>query len=132
MEVLRGLIADDHPLFHHRIREFLNLAPDIQVVGEAMGGEEAITYAGALHSDMILMDVNMPSSMAPKRRAEFGTSRRTFAFLWLQCSRMMARFLLPCARGCIFKDTEKENILSTIQVVGNGEAIFISPSIAMA
>jgi len=60
MEVLSILIADDHPLFRHGIREALNLAPEIQVVGEAMSGEEAITQAEALHPDVILMDVNMP------------------------------------------------------------------------
>jgi len=42
MEALRILIADDHPLFRHGIREFLNLAPDIEVAGEATSGEEAI------------------------------------------------------------------------------------------
>ena len=56
----RVLIADDHPLFRHGLREFLNLAPNIEVVGEATSGEEAITQAEALHPDVILMDVNMP------------------------------------------------------------------------
>ena len=60
METLRVLIADDHPLFRHGIRELLNLASDIQVLGEATTGEEAISQAEALHPDVILMDVNMP------------------------------------------------------------------------
>lgn len=54
------LIADDHTLFRTGLRALLNLFPDIQVIGEAASGEEAITLAEALQPDIILMDIQMP------------------------------------------------------------------------
>ena len=132
MEALRILIADDHPLFRHGIRESLNLAPDIQVVGEATSGEEAITQAEALHPDVILMDVNMPgvNGIEATRRIlhDYPHIRILVVTMFEDDSTVFAA-MRAGARGYILKDAEKENILRAIQAVANGEAIF-SPTIA--
>ena len=60
MEPLRVLIADDHPLFRDGMRGLLATKPDIEVVGEATTGEEAVKLAGELEPDVILMDIKMP------------------------------------------------------------------------
>jgi DNA-binding NarL/FixJ family response regulator len=60
MEVIRVLITDDHTLFRAGLHALLNLFSDIQVVGEASTGEEAITKAEALQPDIVLMDLQMP------------------------------------------------------------------------
>ncbi len=59
MQVVRILIVDDNARFRRRIREFLATEPDIQVVGEAADGREAIDKAIELEPDVVLMDVRM-------------------------------------------------------------------------
>ena len=132
MEPLRILIADDHPLFRHGIREFLNLSPDIQVVGEAMSGEEAMNQAEALDPDLILMDVNMPGVNgveATRRILHTSPHIRILIVTMFEDDATVFAAMRAGARGYILKDAEKENILRAIQAVANGEAIF-SPTIA--
>ena len=132
MEPLRILIADDHPLFRHGIREFLNLTPEIEVAGEATSGEEAITQAEALHPDLILMDVNMPGVNgieATRRILHDYPHIRILVVTMFEDDATVFAAMRAGARGYILKDAERENILRAIQAVGNGEAIF-SPTIA--
>jgi DNA-binding NarL/FixJ family response regulator len=132
MEPLRVLIADDHPLFRHGIREFLSLASEIQVVGEATSGEEVITQAEALHPDVILMDVNMPGGNgieATRRILHDSPHIRILVVTMFEDDGTVFAAMRAGARGYILKDAEKENILRAIQAIGNGEAIF-SPTIA--
>ena len=132
MEALRVLIADDHPLFRHGIRELLNLASDIQVIGEATTGEGAITQAEALHPDVILMDVNMPGVNgieATRRILHDSPHIRILVVTMFEDDGTVFAAMRAGARGYILKDAEKENMLRAIQAVGNGEAIF-SPTIA--
>src|SRR5437868_14986555 len=58
--MVRVLIADDHPVFRFGLRTLLKADPAMEVVGEAVNGEEAITQASSLRPDVILMDLNMP------------------------------------------------------------------------
>jgi DNA-binding NarL/FixJ family response regulator len=132
MEPLRILIADDHPLFRHGIREFLNLSPDIQVVGEAMDGEEAMSQAETLHPDVILMDVNMPGVNgieATRRILHASPHIRILVVTMFEDDGTVFAAMRAGARGYILKDADKENILRAIKAVANGEAIF-SPTIA--
>jgi len=132
MEALRILIADDHPLFRHGIHELLNLTPDIQVVGEATTGEEAITQAEALHPDVILMDINMPGVNgieATRRILHNAPHIRILVVTMFEDDATVFAAMRVGARGYVLKDAEKENILRAIQAVGKGEAIF-SPTIA--
>ena len=55
------LLVDDEPLVRHGLRILLERASDITVVGEASDGGEAITLAQALHPDVVLMDISMPT-----------------------------------------------------------------------
>lgn len=132
MEPLRVLIADDHPLFRHGICEFLNLASDIQPIGEAASGEEAITQAEALQPDVILMDVKMPGINgieATRRILHDSPHIRILVVTMFEDDSSVFAAMRAGARGYILKDTEKENILRAIRAVGSGEAIF-SPTIA--
>jgi DNA-binding NarL/FixJ family response regulator len=132
MEALRVLIADDHPLFRHGIREFLNLTTEIHVVGEATSGEEAITQAEALQPDVILMDVNMPGVNgieATRRILHDSPHIRILVVTMFEDDGTVFAAMRAGGRGYILKDAEKENILRAIQAVANGEAIF-SPTIA--
>ena len=57
---IRVLLVDNHAVFRHVIRTLLMQYPDIEVVGEAANGLQAVERADTLHPDVILMDVNMP------------------------------------------------------------------------
>jgi DNA-binding NarL/FixJ family response regulator len=59
-ESIRVLIADDHPLFRDGMRGLLGSLPDMEVVGEASSGEQAMELARELQPDVILMDIKMP------------------------------------------------------------------------
>ncbi len=60
MQVIRTLIVDDNAGFRRRVKEFLASEPDIEVIGEAADGREAILKARELQPDLVLMDVRMP------------------------------------------------------------------------
>jgi DNA-binding NarL/FixJ family response regulator len=58
MNVIRVLIADDHPVFRFGLRALLNAMPDTEVVGEVTTGEDALALADSVRPDVILMDIN--------------------------------------------------------------------------
>ncbi len=60
MDLLRVLIADDHPLFRNGMRALLSSVPDMEVAGIATNGDEVISLAASLQPDVILMDLQMP------------------------------------------------------------------------
>ena len=60
MSVIRILLVDDQALFREGLRTLLSIHPDLEVVGEAANGEEALRLAGDLHPDVVLMDLRMP------------------------------------------------------------------------
>ncbi|HEY3345343.1 MAG TPA: response regulator transcription factor [Anaerolineaceae bacterium] len=59
-EMIRVLIADDHPAVRQSLRELLSRQQDIQVVGEAINGEEAVSLVSQVHPDVLLLDIEMP------------------------------------------------------------------------
>ena len=59
-ESIRVVLADDHPIFREGLGTMLNACPDIQVVGEAENGEQAVELVQTLHPDVVVMDINMP------------------------------------------------------------------------
>jgi len=60
VQVIRTLIVDDNARFRRRVKEFLASEPDIEVIGQAADGREAILEARELQPDLVLMDVRMP------------------------------------------------------------------------
>jgi DNA-binding NarL/FixJ family response regulator len=60
LEILRILIAEDHPLFRKGMISLLSSVPELEVVGEARTGEEAIVRTAELQPDVVLMDLQMP------------------------------------------------------------------------
>jgi two-component system response regulator DegU len=60
MDIVRVLVVDDHPVFRDGLRNCLDAAEDLAVIGEAQDGEEAIVAAGTLQPNVVIMDINIP------------------------------------------------------------------------
>ena len=132
MEVLRVLIADDHPLFRHGIAVLLQALPEFEVVGEATSGEEAIDLAEQLQPDVILMDIQMPEINgieATRRILHTSPHIRVLIVTMSEEDASVFTAMRVGARGYILKDAQKEDMLRAIRAIGRGEAIF-SPAIA--
>ncbi len=132
MEVLRVLIADDHPLFRKGLHALLASMPEIEVVGEAATGEEAVTLAAALQPDVILMDLQMPGGsgiVATRQIVQTSPHIRVLMVTLFEDDDSVFTALRAGARGYILKDVEEEEMVRAIRAVGKGEAIF-SPAIA--
>src|ERR687886_142413 len=132
MERLTILIADDHPLFRHGIAALLRAEPDLDVVGEATTGDEAISMAATLQPDVILMDIKMPGANgieASRQILHTSPHIRILVVTMFEDDASVFTAMRAGARGYVLKDAEKDDILRAIQAVGRGEAIF-SPAIA--
>lgn len=132
MSILRILIADDHPVFRDGLRALLEATPDLEVVGEAMTGEEAIQLAAHYQPDLILMDVQMPGLNGIEATRQIVINQPAMRILIITMFEDEASVFMAMragARGYVLKDATKEEIRRAIQAVGHGEAIF-SPSIA--
>jgi DNA-binding NarL/FixJ family response regulator len=132
MEPLRILIADDHPLFRKGMRSLLETMPEVEVVGEAATGQQAVDLAAGLQPDVILMDLQMPegSGLAATRAiSQASPHTRILVVTLFEDDDSVFAALRAGARGYILKDAEESEMKRAIQAVGRGEAIF-SPSIA--
>jgi len=132
VEPLRILIADDHPLFRKGMRALLESLPDIDVMGEAATGEEAIGLAAKLAPDIVVMDLQMPGGSGIEATRAILTSSPHIRILMVtlfEDDESVFTALRAGARGYILKDAGAEEMTSAIQAVGRGEAIF-SPAIA--
>ncbi|MGD2157150.1 MAG: response regulator transcription factor [Anaerolineales bacterium] len=129
MEPLRILIADDHPLFRKGMRTLLESLPDMEVVGEAATGEEAVERAVALQPDVVLMDLQMPAGgglTATRQIAKASPHIRILVVTLFEDDDSIFAALQAGARGYMLKDSDEEEMLRAIRAVGDGEAIFSS------
>ncbi len=131
-DVMRVLIADDHPLFRSGMRALLAADPDTEPVGEASSGEEAIELATELQPDVVLMDLQMPGINgieATRRILHASPGIRVLAVTMFEDDHSVFTAIRAGARGYILKGASPDEVLRAIWVVGGGEAIF-SPSVA--
>src|SRR6266436_6002680 len=132
MDLLRVLIADDHPLFRKGMRTLLMATADTEVIGEATTGQEVIELAAALQPDVILMDLQMPGVNgieATRQILQTSPHIRILVITLFEDDASVFSALRAGARGYVLKDTKEEEMVRAIRAVGSGEAIF-SPAIA--
>jgi DNA-binding NarL/FixJ family response regulator len=126
------LIADDQPLVRAGLRMILELEPDIDIVGEAADGNEAVTVAAQIEPDVILMDVRMPQldGLEATRRivSERAHGSRVLILTTFDLDAYVYEALLAGASGFVLKDIAPEQLVDAIHVIANGEAL-LSPSV---
>jgi DNA-binding NarL/FixJ family response regulator len=132
VEAIRVLIADDHSHFREGLKALLVSAPDLEVVGEAADGREAITLAADLQPDIILMDLGMPvvgGIEATRRILRTSPHIAVLVVSMFEDDDSVFAALQAGARGYLLKGALKAEILRSIRAVASGEAIF-GPAIA--
>lgn len=132
MEPIHVLIADDHTLFRAGLRALLGLFADIEVVGEAATGEEAVARAEALQPDVILMDIQMPGVNgieATRRIIRDSPHIGIIVVTMFEDDSSVFSAMRAGARGYILKEANEEEVLRAIRAVAGGEALF-GPAIA--
>lgn len=131
MTSIRILIADDHPMFRFGLRALLATEADMEVLGEAVNGQEAVDLAAALDPDLILMDINLPLLNGIEATRQILTRNPAIQILIVTMFEDDTIFaaLQAGARGYLLKGAEGEGTLRAIRAAANGESIF-SPAVA--
>jgi DNA-binding NarL/FixJ family response regulator len=130
---IRLLIADDQELVRTGFRLFLQTQPDLEVVGEARDGLDAVRRAEALRPDVILMDIRMPrlDGVEATRRITGGAADgapRVLVLTTFDLDDYVFGALRAGASGFLLKDAPRERLLEAIRVIHGGEAL-LSPSV---
>lgn len=123
---VRVVLVDDQPLVLHGFRLILSAEPDIDVVGEAGSGEQAVRVVAAVEPDVVLMDVRM-SGMdgieATRRIVGSGSTARVVILTTFDLDEYAFEALRVGASGFLLKDALPEELLAGVRAVASGDAV---------
>jgi DNA-binding NarL/FixJ family response regulator len=125
--VIRVLLADDQALVRSGFRMILENRSDIEVVGEAQNGLEAIDLARDVEPDVILMDVRMPELdgvEATRRIVASGSPARVLILTTFDLDEYVYEAIRAGASGFLLKDVQPVELVDAIRVVAAGNALF--------
>jgi DNA-binding NarL/FixJ family response regulator len=128
------LIADDQALVRVGLRKILEAEPDLEVVGEAADGEEAIGEARHLRPDVVLMDIRMPvldGIEATRRIVQAQPGTRVLILTTFGLDTYVYEALRAGASGFMLKDAPPEEIAAAVRIVASGEAL-LAPAVTRA
>ncbi len=129
---IKVLIADDQAMVRAGFRMVLNAETDIEVVGEAGDGEQAVVSARRLHPDVVLMDIRMPrldGIQATRRLLDApGAVPRVLILTTFDLDEYVYEALHAGASGFLLKNAPPERLVEGIRVVSQGEAL-LAPSV---
>jgi DNA-binding NarL/FixJ family response regulator len=129
---VRVVIADDQELVRTGFRAILGSEPDIEVVGEASDGREAVEYARQLRPDVVLMDIRMPrmDGLEATRRIVTGpdSKPRVLILTTFDLDEYVYEALRSGASGFMLKDNPADQLITAVHVIARGEAL-IAPSV---
>jgi DNA-binding NarL/FixJ family response regulator len=124
---IRVMIADDHPLFRDGLRAMFESETDIELVGEAATGLEAVALAGQLQPDVALMDIKMSDLdgiEATRRVIAASPQTRVLMVTMFEDDDTVLAAMRAGARGYVVKGTRSVDAIRAIHAVAEGEAIF--------
>jgi DNA-binding NarL/FixJ family response regulator len=134
MKRIRILLADDHAVVRQGFKMILSAEVDMEIVGEAGNGREAIEQAEKLRPDIVVMDVAMPELNgieATRRLAASMPHTRVIALSMHKDSVYVREILRAGARGYLLKDSGASDLVSAIRAVASGES-YLSPAVSNA
>jgi DNA-binding NarL/FixJ family response regulator len=129
--LIRVLIADDQSLVREGLRLMLDAESDIDVVGEAENGKQALEQTRSLDPDVVLMDVRMPELdglEATARLAESGARARVLMLTTFDLDEYVYRAMKAGASGFLLKDAKREQLAAAVRTVAGGESL-LAPAI---
>jgi DNA-binding NarL/FixJ family response regulator len=132
--MIRILLADDHALVRQGFRMILEDQSDMEIVGQAGNGREAVELASKLHPDVAVMDVAMPelNGIEATRRITTVSPRTRVLALSMHKDSMYVREILRAgARGYLLKDSGDADLVAAVRAVAKGDG-YISPSVSGA
>ena len=128
---VRVVIADDQGMVRSGFTTLLNSEPDIEVIGEAVNGQEAITRAIQLRPDVILMDVRMPvldGLQATRQITAMDGAPRVLVLTTFDLDDYVYQALRWGASGFLLKDASARELAEAVRVVAAGDAL-LSPGV---
>lgn len=131
-ESIRILVCDDHPVVRSGLRGMIASQSDLEVVGEATNGAQAITLTRRLRPDVVLMDLRMPEVDGVTAISQIKTERLDTKVLILttyQADADVLRAIQRGATGFLLKDAPEEELFSAIRSVAEGKSP-LAPSVA--
>lgn len=131
---IRVLIADDQPLVRVGLRKILDFEPDLEVVGEAGDGEDAVRQADRSRPDVVLMDIRMPvldGIEATRRITAAHPDTRVLILTTFGLDGYVYESLRAGASGFMLKDAPPEEIVGAVRIVARGEAL-LAPAVTRA
>ncbi|MEV4094588.1 response regulator transcription factor [Streptosporangium saharense] len=124
--MIRVLIADDHPVVRQGLRTFLALQDDLDVVGEAADGVEAVELTQTLNPDVLLLDLKMPvldGHGTLLRLRELGLSPRVLVLTSVGDRQDVAPAIRAGATGFLYKDVDPAALVQAIRAVSGGQVL---------
>ncbi len=131
MATIKILIADDHAILREGLKMVLGLEEDLQVIGEAATGREAVQQAAALRPDLVLMDVLMDDTNGIDACRQIRSALPDTKVLMLtsnEAATAVEASVLAGASGYLLKNGGREDLLRGIRAVARGESL-LSPSV---
>lgn len=131
---IRVLVVDDHKVVRKGLRTFLSVHDDLELVGEAANGEEAIEQCAALNPDVVLMDLKMPVMDGPTAIGHLHSQfpeTKVVALTSFDDDKLAQRALDAGAIGYLFKDVEEDELVTAIRFANRGRGV-VAPEVMQA
>jgi DNA-binding NarL/FixJ family response regulator len=130
--MIRVLLVDDHPVVREGVRGMLSAEADLEVVGEAASGHEAVTATRNLQPDVVLMDLRMPGGdgvQATERILRHSPECRVLVLTTYDTDADILRAVEAGAAGYLLKDTPRIELAEAVRAAMRGETV-LAPAVA--